>query len=592
MKFKKKFVALALSSLVLGGCFSDDNTVLSAGDVFVLTSNGQLATFNRDQPSVIRTSVAVSGLMAGDTLLGMDFRPRDGQLYAIARTTTPANGGRLYTINTTTGVATAGAILTATLNPAATSFAVDFNPMADALRVIADTGENLRIFVVDAPGMPARTAGQTTVDGPISDLDADISGAAYTNSFDGTTSTRLLNIDTDADNLTFQNPPNDGTQVVVASLGVDAEGTAGFDIDSRNNVGYALLNVDDNVSFYRIAIPDSTATLPLQPTPPSMTPPTVATLIGNLNVSGIIGMALVQPAAPQAIALDGATGGAQRLLKFGIRTPNQVTAVSVSGLAMNESLLSIDYRPANSTLYGLSSSGRIFKINPDTGAATVASTVTIAAVNPITTGITDGRSYAIDFNPMANALRVVSTAIDSTPDDPMDNLEDSENLRVPPTVVDGGGESIRDIPLAFATAPTPADFNIGQVAYTNSFANPLPSSTRLFDIDTRNNRLLQQTNANGGVLALIGNFSTTFNQYGGFDISGGDNGMVLMANRPNPVVPDINVQPFSLFSSALVAGPAPATTVAVTPITPASGTAVIGSGMTQATDIRALTIKF
>ncbi|MGF4253108.1 DUF4394 domain-containing protein, partial [Klebsiella pneumoniae] len=94
MKFKKKFVALALSSLVLGGCFSDDNTVLSAGDVFVLTSNGQLATFNRDQPSVIRTSVAVSSLMAGDTLLGIDFRPRDGQLYAIARTS-PGNGGRL-----------------------------------------------------------------------------------------------------------------------------------------------------------------------------------------------------------------------------------------------------------------------------------------------------------------------------------------------------------------------------------------------------------------------------------------------------------------------------------------------------------------
>lgn len=585
MKFKKKFVALALSSLVLGGCLSDDdNVALTAGDVFVLTSNGQLASFNRDQPSVIRTSVAVSGLMAGDTLLGMDFRPSDGQLYAIARTS-PGNGGRLYTINTTTGVATAGAILTATLNPAATSFAVDFNPMADALRVIADTGENLRIFVVDAPGMPARTAGQTTVDGPISDLDADISGAAYTNSFDGTTSTRLLNIDTDADNLTFQNPPNDGTQVVVASLGVDAEGTAGFDIDSRNNVGYALLNVGSNIGFYRIAIPDSTTALPLTAPTPMDPPPTVATQIGNINVSGIVGMALAQPAAPQAIALDGATGGAQRLLKFGIRTPNQVTAVSVSGLAMNESLLSIDYRPANSTLYGLSSSGRIFKINPDTGAATVASTVTIAAVNPITTGITDGRSYAIDFNPMANALRVVSTAIDSTPDDPMDNLEDSENLRVPPTVVDGGGESIRDIPLAFATAPTPADFNIGQVAYTNSFANPLPSSTRLFDIDTRNNRLLQQTNANGGVLALIGNFSTTFNQYGGFDISGGDNGMVLMANRVGAT------GAFSLFTSALAAS-GMAATVAISPVTTASGTAEIGTGATASTDIRALTIKF
>ena len=38
MIFKKKFVALALSSLVLGGCFSDDDNLnLSAGDVFLLT---------------------------------------------------------------------------------------------------------------------------------------------------------------------------------------------------------------------------------------------------------------------------------------------------------------------------------------------------------------------------------------------------------------------------------------------------------------------------------------------------------------------------------------------------------------------------
>ncbi|WP_372521251.1 DUF4394 domain-containing protein, partial [Limnobacter sp.] len=85
---------------------SDDNAALSPGDVFVLTSNGQLATFNRTDPSVVRTSVPITGVMSGDTLLGMDFRPRDGQLYAVARTS-PSNAGRLYTINTNTGVAPA-----------------------------------------------------------------------------------------------------------------------------------------------------------------------------------------------------------------------------------------------------------------------------------------------------------------------------------------------------------------------------------------------------------------------------------------------------------------------------------------------------
>ncbi len=74
--FKMKWLALAVSSVVLAACLSDDNTpALSAGDVFVLTSNGQLASFNRTAPSTVRTSVAISGLMSGDTLVGMDFRP-------------------------------------------------------------------------------------------------------------------------------------------------------------------------------------------------------------------------------------------------------------------------------------------------------------------------------------------------------------------------------------------------------------------------------------------------------------------------------------------------------------------------------------
>lgn len=569
MKFKKKFVALALSSLVLGGCFldDDDNIPLSAGDVFVLTSNGQLASFNRTEPSVVRTSVQISGVLSGDTLLGMDFRPRDGQLYAIARTT-PGNGGRLYTINTTTGVATAGAVLTpaatptangpfTTLDAAATSFAVDFNPVPDALRVISDTGQNLRIFVASATG---RTAGETFLDGTTntSAPTADISGAAYTNSFDGTTTTRLLNIDTAGDNLTFQNPPNDGTQVVVAPLGVNATGTAGFDIDARNNRGFALLNVGGSVSFYSIAIPDSTTTLPVTPAT------NAATLVGSVNVAGIVGMALAPADAPQAFALDGNTAGTQRLLKFGIRTPNTATATAVTGLPAGERLLSIDFRPSNGRLYGLSSAGKIFTINPETGAATLGSTLSVAT--EIVNGLAAGKSYAIDFNPAADALRVVSS-------NNGDNV--SRNYRIPGANLESTGTTLTDTDLTLAGVAT--GFSISQVAYTNSFS-PTPTGTRLFDIDSANNRLLQQTNANGGTLAEIGATGTAFNAYGGFDISGGDNGMVLMANRAGAT------GAFSLFTANLGTG-------AVTAAGVASGTSEIGSGATLSTDIRALTVK-
>lgn len=573
MKFKKKFVALALSSLVLGGCLSDDdNVALTAGDVFVLTSNGQLASFNRDQPSVIRTSVAVSGLMAGDTLLGMDFRPRDGQLYAIARTS-PGNGGRLYTINTTTGVATAGAALIpaatptangafTTLDPAATSFAVDFNPVPDALRVISDTGQNLRIFVASATG---RTAGETFLDGSTntSAPTADISGAAYTNSFDGTTTTRLLNIDTAGDNLTFQNPPNDGTQVVAAPLGVNATGTAGFDIDPRNNVGYALLNVGSSVGFYRIAIPDSTTSLTPTPTTPA------ATLIGNVNVQGVLGLALRPATAPQVVALDGSTANAQRLLKFGIRTPNTATTTNVTGLPTGERLLSIDFRPSNNTVYGLSSAGKIFTINTDTGAATLAVTLNVA--NNIVNGIADGKRYQIDFNPQADALRVVSSVGSGT---------QGENYRIVGANLVTGSANAGVVATTPPDLPLSAGFSVANIAYTNSFANPLPTATRLFDIDGANNRLALQSPPNDGTLTAVGtNLGQAFVSYGGFDISGGDNGMRLLAARTS--APGI----FSLFNVDLAAGTAAAATVA-------SGTNEIGSGTAASTDLQDLTVKF
>lgn len=565
MKFKKKFVALALSSLVLGGCLSDDNNIsLSAGNVFVLTSNGQLASFNRTEPGVIRTSVPISGVMSGDTLLGMDFRPRDGQLYAIARTS-PGNGGRLYTINTNTGAATAGAVLIpaatptangpyTTLDATATSFSVDFNPAADALRVISDGGQNLRLFVANATG---RTAGETFVDGTVSDAAADISGAAYTNSFDGTTNTRLLNIDTVGDNLTFQNPPNDGTQVVAAPLGVNATGMVGFDIDSRNNQGYALLNVGGSVVFHTIAIPDSTATLPVAG------PAAVA--VGSVNIPGIVGMALAPVTAPTAVALDGNTAGTQRLLKFGIRTPNTATATTVTGLPTGERLLSIDFRPSNGRLYGLTSAGKIFTINPDTGAATLGSTLSIAT--EIVNGLAAGKNYAIDINPAADALRIVSSG---------DGDNVSKNYRVPGANLESTGTTVTDTDLSLAGSGT--GFGIAQIAYANSFANPAPAGTRLFDVDADNNRLLQQTNANGGTLAVIGPIGT-FNDYGGFDISGGDNGMILMSNRA------LATGAFSLFTVNLATG---AATAAGT----ASGTNEIGSGATLSTDIRSLSVRF
>ncbi|HEX4917367.1 MAG TPA: DUF4394 domain-containing protein, partial [Limnobacter sp.] len=386
-------------------------------------------------------------------------------------------------------------------------------------------------------------------------------GTSYTNSFDGTTSTRMFNLDVTNGNLIQQTTPNAGTTVVAAPLFAAATtitGTNGFDIDASNNRGFALLNVGGAITFYSIAIPDSTATLPVAGP--------AATAVGNINIQGVIGMALALETAPQVVALDGNTAGSQRLLKFGVRTPNNATATNITGLPSGERLLSIDIRPSNGRLYGLSSAGKLFTINPDTGAATLASTLSVAT--EIVNGLTAGKNYAIDFNPVADALRIVSSG---------DGDNVSKNYRVPGANLETTGATNTDTDLTLAGSGT--GFGIAQIAYTNSFANPAPTATRMFNIDADNNRLLQQNPPNNGTQTVIGGTGQTFNDYGGFDVSGGDNGMRLIAGRAG------TTGVFSLFNIDLGTG-------AVTAATTGTGDNAIGSGTVVSTDVRALSVRF
>ena len=80
---------------------------------------------------------SVSGLKAPDyALVGIDFRVQDGQLYGVG------NGGGIYTLDTHTAEATLVSPLTVALD--GDFFGVDFNPAANALRIISNTGQNLR----------------------------------------------------------------------------------------------------------------------------------------------------------------------------------------------------------------------------------------------------------------------------------------------------------------------------------------------------------------------------------------------------------------------------------------------------------------
>ena len=189
---------------------------------------------------------------------------QDGKLYGVG------NGGGVYTIDTTTAHAQLVNALTIPLN--GTAFGVDFNPAADRLRIISDTGQNLA-HNVNAGGVTAANAALTYTAPPATPVTATgLSGAAYTNNDvapAGTpTATTLFDVDTTLDQIVVQSPPGNGILVATGKLGFDAGPSAGFDIYSRlvrgvtvANRAFATLSVNGMYSFYRVNLTTGRATL-------------------------------------------------------------------------------------------------------------------------------------------------------------------------------------------------------------------------------------------------------------------------------------------------------------------------------------------
>lgn len=258
MRYRHRMAAAAASAAVAASLAlpAAPASGLPAGTtLYGLTTTNRIVTVDPAFPVLAANDVAVSGLASGEQLIGIDRRPKTGVVYGVGKQGTT---GRLYTVDPSSGVATLVATLvgapTATApggGPVAlsgTEFGFDFNPVADALRIVSDTGQDLRVIPSDRtpPSGPALAAGDTFTDGT---LNADVtpatgvSAAAYTNNVAAPASTVLYDIDTRRDLLVQQAPPNAGTLVTVGPLRFPAGPVAGFDIVTTGGVdeGVAVL---------------------------------------------------------------------------------------------------------------------------------------------------------------------------------------------------------------------------------------------------------------------------------------------------------------------------------------------------------------
>ena len=503
MKQKALVIAItAICSVVLAGCNDDDTNEIidiitsptETGNVLVLTDAGQLASFNSDKPDTLISNQTITGLRANDSLIGIDYRPADNKLYGVGSL------GNIYIIDPLSTRAEFKSTMTADAADTTNAYtgitgnvalmSVDFNPAADRLRVIGNDGQNLRINV---------DTGATTTDGALNGAtNTQITSAAYTNSFAGTASTKLYDIDVNNDRIYLQNPPNDGTLAASSPLGVNAEGSSSFDIDGVNNQGYAVLTVAGNTQFYKINLATIGAVTP------------VSTLIGNLPTAlqKVRGIAM-KPAKDAGTRVQGLSANNQ-LISFKASQPNDVTTIAITGLQASEKIVGIDYRlrtdvaDKSGVLYGLSSLGNLYAIDALTGLASSRTALVADSTDPtLAFAGLRGDRFSVDFNPAADRLRVISN--------------NGQNLRIN---VDTGATTTDGMLNGLTNTQVTA------AAYTNSFAGTV-SATALFDLDSNSSNLLQQIPPNDGTLVNIGSLGLTLGLNSGFDIAGGDNGLVL-----------------------------------------------------------------
>lgn len=231
--------------------------------VYAVTDAAELISFNAGQPQRVLARKPLQGLAAGDRLVGIDFRVSRGVLFGLSA------AGRLYTIDTATAqLKPVGSAAPAALQ--GQTIAMNFNPVADRIRVVSDSGQNLRLH----PDTGAVAATDPALAYAAGDAHAGqaprLAAAAYTYNKKDDKLTTNYAIDRAAGLLVTQGTvegvqpavsPNTGQLRSVGALGTGPVEAAALDIADTDNTALAALRQNGRTRLHLVDLATGKATV-------------------------------------------------------------------------------------------------------------------------------------------------------------------------------------------------------------------------------------------------------------------------------------------------------------------------------------------
>ncbi len=238
------------------------------GSTSTTPESTHIVSFDSATAGTIISDITLTGLApatintSAERLVGIDFRPLDGLLYAIK--TNGGVNGNVVTVNIVTGAVTSiGGPVSA---PNGNFKGFDFNPTVDRIRTTSDAQQNRRYNPNDGTLVGTDVNLTYALADVSNDFIPAVSNVAYTNNLVGAALTTLFGIDHDRDTLVRiggvngSPSPNLGVVSTVGPLGIDATNFGGFDISGATGVAYAVVRVGSSSNLYSINLTTGAAT--------------------------------------------------------------------------------------------------------------------------------------------------------------------------------------------------------------------------------------------------------------------------------------------------------------------------------------------